>query len=101
MVALSVDDEATTSEFVRRSTASRSRSDIPPTPVLPRKRRARSSIPSVGSSNPPASCCNPDGQVVVSVYSSGAIGRLVPDDVVGLIRYLRDHAPATDSGDKA
>jgi hypothetical protein len=27
--------------------------------------------------------------VIVSVYSSGAIGRLVPDDVVGLIRYLR------------
>ena len=38
----------------------------------------------------------PDGQVVVSVYSSGAIGRLVPDDVVGLIRYLHDHAGATD-----
>jgi peroxiredoxin len=34
------------------------------------------------------------GRVVVSVYSSGAIGRLVPDDVVGLIRYLRDHVPA-------
>ena len=32
------------------------------------------------------------GRVVVSVYSSGAIGRLVPDDVVGLIRYLREHA---------
>jgi peroxiredoxin len=34
----------------------------------------------------------PDGRVVVSVYSSGAIGRLVPDDVIGLVRYLRDHA---------
>lgn len=33
----------------------------------------------------------PDGTVVVSVYSSGAIGRLVPDDVVGLITYMRDH----------
>ena len=32
---------------------------------------------------------NPAGQVVVSVYSSGAIGRLVPEDVIGLIRYLR------------
>lgn len=31
----------------------------------------------------------PDGRVIVSVYSSGAIGRLVPDDVVGLLRYLR------------
>ena len=28
------------------------------------------------------------GRVIVSVYSSGAIGRLVPDDVAGLIRYL-------------
>lgn len=32
---------------------------------------------------------DPDGRVIVSVYSSAAIGRLVPDDVVGLIRYLR------------
>jgi peroxiredoxin len=35
---------------------------------------------------------DPTGRVVVSVYSSGAIGRLVPGDVVGLIRYLREHA---------
>jgi peroxiredoxin len=35
---------------------------------------------------------DPAGNVVVSVYSSGAIGRLVPDDVVGLVRYLREHA---------
>jgi peroxiredoxin len=33
----------------------------------------------------------PDGRVVVSVYSSGAIGRLVPEDVAGLVRYVRDH----------
>lgn len=32
------------------------------------------------------------GRVIVSVYSSGAIGRLVPDDVAGLIRYLHEHA---------
>ncbi len=30
---------------------------------------------------------DPAGLVVVSVYSSGAIGRLVPDDVIGLVRY--------------
>jgi peroxiredoxin len=36
---------------------------------------------------------DPDGRVLVSVYSSGAIGRLVPEDVVGLIRYVREHAP--------
>ena len=29
---------------------------------------------------------DPRGRVVVSVYSSGAIGRLVPEDVTGLIR---------------
>jgi peroxiredoxin len=34
------------------------------------------------------------GNVVVSVYSSGAIGRLVPDDVLGLVRYVKDHAAA-------
>ncbi len=35
---------------------------------------------------------DPGGRVVVSVYSSGAIGRLVPDDVTGLVRYLRGQA---------
>src|ERR1700748_3833283 len=39
---------------------------------------------------------DPARRVVVSVYSSGAIGRLAPDDVIGLVRYLREHtAPAT------
>lgn len=37
----------------------------------------------------PASVLAPDGRLIVSVYSSGAIGRLVPQDVIGLIRYLR------------
>jgi peroxiredoxin len=37
---------------------------------------------------------DPAGRVVVSVYSSGAIGRLVPEDVIGLIGYLRAHAAA-------
>jgi hypothetical protein len=35
---------------------------------------------------------DPAGKVVVSVYSSGAIGRLAPDDVAGLVRYVREHA---------
>lgn len=37
---------------------------------------------------------DPQGHVIVSVYSSGAVGRLVPDDVAGLVRYLREHAAA-------
>jgi peroxiredoxin len=35
---------------------------------------------------------DPSSRVIVSVYSSGAIGRLVPDDVIGQVRYLREHA---------
>src|ERR1700729_180450 len=37
---------------------------------------------------------DPGGRGVVSVYSSGAIGRLVPEDVIGLVRYLREHVRA-------
>lgn len=33
----------------------------------------------------------PDGTVRLAVYSSGAIGRLVPEDTVGFIRYLKEH----------
>jgi peroxiredoxin len=35
---------------------------------------------------------NPRGEVIVSVYSSGAVGRLVPEDVLGLVRYIRQTA---------
>jgi peroxiredoxin len=34
----------------------------------------------------------PDGTVVTALYSSGAIGRLVPEDVLGLVRYAKDHS---------
>ena len=37
---------------------------------------------------------DPDGRVVVSVYSSGAIGRLVPEDVVGLVAHVKAQAAA-------
>jgi hypothetical protein len=35
---------------------------------------------------------DPQGRVVVAVYSNGAIGRLVPEDVAGLVRYVKEHA---------
>jgi peroxiredoxin len=38
---------------------------------------------------------DPQGKVIVSVYSSGAIGRLVPEDVAGLVRYVRQHAASS------
>lgn len=34
----------------------------------------------------------PDGTVVNAVYSSGAIGRLTPEDVAGLVTYIKDHS---------
>jgi len=34
---------------------------------------------------------NPDGKVMVSVYSSGAIGRLGWQDVLGLVKHLKAH----------
>src|ERR687891_2761119 len=34
---------------------------------------------------------DPEGRVIVSVYSSSAIGRLVPQGVLGLIKYVREH----------
>ena len=35
---------------------------------------------------------NPEGRVVTAVYSTRAIGRLLPDDVLGFVRYLRSSA---------
>lgn len=34
----------------------------------------------------------PDGRVLLAVYSSGAVGRLVWQDVLGLVRYIRSHS---------
>src|ERR1700739_2658098 len=38
---------------------------------------------------------DPGGRVSVSVYSCSAIGRLVPQDVIRLVGYLREHAQAS------
>jgi peroxiredoxin len=35
---------------------------------------------------------NPEGRIVTAVYSTGAIGRLMPDDVPGLVRYVKSSA---------
>lgn len=34
---------------------------------------------------------DPDGRVLVAVYSSDAIGRLVAEDVIGFVRYVKSH----------
>ena len=91
VVALSVDDEATTAELIAkgglefgvgygadaRALAAATGAFVNDDPLF---------LQSTGF------VLNPAGQVVVGVYSTGAIGRLVPDDVIGLIRYLRAHA---------
>ena len=33
----------------------------------------------------------PDGKILVAVYSSGAIGRLVAEDVIGVVNYVKAH----------
>ena len=91
VAALSVDDEATTAALIARhgltfpvgygadarAVAALTGAFVNPDPVY---------LQSTGF------VLDPGGKVVVSVYSSGAIGRLVPDDVAGLVRYVREHA---------
>ena len=91
VVALSVDDEAATAELIARhglefgvgygadarALAEATGAFVNDDPLF---------VQSTGF------VLNPSGQVAVGVYSTGAIGRLVPDDVIGLIRYLRTHA---------
>jgi peroxiredoxin len=91
VVALSVDDEATTKELVTKHGLTY--------PVgYGADARAVSEATGAFVNDDPlflqstGFVLDPEGRVVLSVYSSGAIGRLVPDDVVGLVRYLRDHA---------
>jgi peroxiredoxin len=93
VAALSVDDEATTAGLAARhgltfpvgygadarAVAALTGAFVNPDPVF---------LQSAGF------VLDPAGNVVVGVYSSGAIGRLVPDDVIGLVRYLREHSPA-------
>jgi peroxiredoxin len=93
VAALSVDDEATTAELAAKhhltfpfghsadaaAVAAATGAFVNPDPVH---------LQSTGF------VLDPTGRVVVSVYSSGPIGRLLPDDVIGLVRYARDHAAA-------
>ena len=90
-VALSVDDENTTAELIAKHGL---------TFPLGHSADAKAISAATGAFVDPAGgflqstgfVLDPSGHVIVSVYSSGAIGRLVPEDVVGLVRYLRDHA---------
>ena len=94
VAALSVDDEATTQDLIARhglrfpvghsadarAIAATTGAFINDDPVY---------LQSTGF------VLDPGGRVAVSVYSSGAIGRLVPGDVIGLVHYLGRHTKAS------
>ncbi|MEV4757019.1 peroxiredoxin family protein [Micromonospora sp. NPDC049559] len=91
VVAVSVDDEATTRDLVAkhglefpvgygadaRAVAEATGAFVNDDPVY---------LQSTGF------VLDPQGRIIVSVYSSGAIGRLVPEDVAGLVSYVREYA---------
>ncbi len=94
VLALSVDDEATTAQLIAKhglafpvghSADARAISEATGAFVDP----DRGFLQSTGF------ILDSDGHVVISVYSSGAIGRLVPEDTVGMVRYLRQHSAAS------
>jgi len=93
VVALSVDDETTTRALIDRLKLTF------PVGHSANAARVREAVGAFVSGQPPylestGFVLDPLGRVAVSVYSSAAIGRLVPNDVVGLIRYLSDKASA-------
>lgn len=91
VAALSVDDEATTAEQIAKHGLT--------FPVGHSADAAAISAATGAFVNPDPAylqstgfVLDPSGNVVVSVYSSGAIGRLVPEDVIGLVSYLSERA---------
>src|ERR1700750_2352390 len=94
IVALSVDDEATTAALIARHGLRFPVGHSIDAAVIAR------ATGSFVTPDPPylqstGFVLDPGGRVIVSVYSSGAIGRLVPEDVAGLARYLREHTQAS------
>jgi peroxiredoxin len=96
VIALSVDDEATTAATIAKHGLSFPVGHSADAAAVSKATGAFVD-PAGGFLQSTGFVLDPAGKVVVSVYSSGAIGRLVPEDVVGLIRYLRDHAASTAS----
>jgi peroxiredoxin len=92
-VALSVDDEATTAELIAKHGLTFPLGHSADAPAISAATGAFVDTAG-GFLQSTGFVLDPSGRIIVSVYSSGAIGRLVPEDVVGLIRYVRDHAPS-------
>ncbi|MGH3813127.1 MAG: peroxiredoxin family protein [Pseudonocardiaceae bacterium] len=91
VVALSVDDEATTAALVRKHRL-----------AFPIGHSADADKVAVATGayvnddprylQSTGFVLAPDGTVITAVYSTGAIGRLIADDVVGLVRYVKSQS---------
>lgn len=90
VVALSVDDESTTADLVAKHHLA-----FPVGHSVDARKVAEATGAFVNEDplflQSTGFVLDPEGRVLVSVYSSGAIGRLVPEDVIGFIRYLQEH----------
>ena len=93
MVALSIDDEATTQATIDKHGLSFPVGHSADATSIGEATGAVVN-PAAGYIESTGFVVGPDGKVLVSVYSSNAIGRLVPDDVLGFIRYVREHERA-------
>ena len=93
VVALSVDDEATTQATIDKHGLTFPVGHSADAQAIA---EATGAVvhPDAGYIESTGFVVGPDGKVLVSVYSSNAIGRLVPDDVIGFIRYVREHERA-------
>src|SRR3954463_11815154 len=93
VVSLSVDDEATTRELIAKHGLTFPVGHSADTAAIHEATGAFVNADPVHLQST-GFVLDPDGNVVISVYSSGAIGRLLPDDVAGLVNYVKSNQPA-------
>jgi len=91
VVSLSVDDEATTLELIAKHALTFPVGHSADAVTVSAATGAFVD-PKGGFLQATGFILDPHGKVLISVYSSGAIGRLAPEDVVGMVTYLRAHA---------
>lgn len=93
VAGLSVDDMVTTSRFVQHHGLTFPVGHSADADLISQRTGAVLN-PDPKYIQPTGFLLTPTGEIVVSVYSSGAIGRLVSEDVLGLLKYMRHHTPA-------
>lgn len=91
VVALSVDDESTSQELIAKYGLTFPIGHSADAAAISKATGAFVD-PSGGFLQSTGFILDPSGNVVISVYSSGPLGRLLPNDVIGMIRYIREHA---------